>query len=166
VRREKPSLRHNRARARLISGFVRLTGSSTLYRTLAPLLTPEYRSLAGPIAEGDRGRAWQHRLIGCLEPRLLEFPFGQRWRMARKLWRRWAPRPGVAPRPDPLRHGDRETRDAFELGCLQHGWSPELGREHPGVALGVGWLKQDRSRILAEIARVEYASEQAGLRTG
>jgi hypothetical protein len=151
-------------RCRSWAGSV-LAGSTTLYRAFAPLLTQEYRSLAGSAACAGRGRAWQRDLIGTLEPRLLEFPFRQRWRTARKLYRRWTRTPPVSPRPDPLRHGDPETRDAFELGCLQLGWSPELGRRHAGMAVAVGWLELERARMLGSIDRFEDAPEATRSRT-
>lgn len=139
-------------RCRSWAGSV-LAASSMLYRPLAPLLTPEYRSLCEPAASREHGRAWQHELIGRLEPRLLRFPFQPKWSTLRKLRRRWSGPPASMPRPHPVRQGDGQTRDAFELGCFQAGWSPDIAAVHPGTVLGIGWLEVERAAILRELAR-------------
>jgi hypothetical protein len=144
-----------------------LTASSTLYRAIAPLLTPEYRSLGDAEACRGRGRAWQHQLIGRLEPRLLGFPFRPKWSTLRKVFRRWSggSSSGVQ-RPDPRRDGDERVHEAFELGCLQLGWRPEIAAAHPGTVIGVGWLEMERIAILRELNRQRTVLAEASRKTG
>jgi hypothetical protein len=150
-------------RCRSWAGSV-LAGSSTLYRPVAPLLTPEYRSLCAAEASRDHGRAWQHRLIGTLEPRLVRFPFHPNWSTLRKLGRRWSRSASGAPRPDPLRHGDDRIRECFESGCLQLNWSPEVAAAHAGTAIALGWLELERAAVLRTLDRERSAARESSRR--